>query len=339
MEVRRFQGDRHAFVLDANSLIKRCIMANALDDLKADGVFTGGLYAGLNMLRAIVADHKYRPGPVFACFDCGIPAFRLELIPLYKAKRQEKKALLSEEDKERAFKQVAEFEKMLPLLGVRTLKFTNREADDGVAAVARIMRERGFDVTVISGDKDLLQLVGDGVQVHYLPDKTDNPVTDANFVEKVGVPPEVYLLYKAIVGDASDEIQGIPGCAEGRTKQIIDEVVDYIEQGSKGAYHLFDEDPHAQVRTVVSILQETAGKKLPKFKESFIQHADSLHDILDAIDLTDSWGDTTRLREMVDAPAEVDTVGFLRWCKRLKFGSVLANPQKYLRPFSACMDK
>ena len=323
-------------LLDATGLAKRCIMACALDDLSAGGTFTGGLFASLKSLRGIMGLPDIRPGPVYAFFDCGTPSIRTDLLPGYKQKRKERRDRLSPEDKERAYTQVAAFERILPLLGVRTFKYRNREADDGVAAAARICASQGLDPVIVTGDKDLFQLIAipdADVSVYYLKDK--RLITQTSFRDEVGVEPETFLLYKLMVGDTSDEVPGIHGVGKGRAAQVVNEVADEIMETPPGGCLLGDAPVEDQLDNVVAVLKQR--KKLRKFEQAIIDQAEDVKRILPVINLSDSWGDDAPLRRKMAEPAKLQTIEFIRACRKYKFSSIISDIKTFTRPFEAAL--
>lgn len=327
---------RRPVLLDATGLAKRCIMAAALDDLKAGRTFTGGLYAALKSLRSIVGMHDQYLGPVYAFFDCGVPQFRFDILPTYKEKRKERREMLSPEDKERAFKQVAAFERILPLLGVRTLKYRNREADDGIGAACRIVAEDGWNPFIVTGDTDMFQLIARhdvDVAVYYL--MTKRIITASTFHDEVGVVPEHFLLYKLIVGDKSDEVPGVPGIGETRAAQLLTEVAEELEAKSNGGWYLGDASLPEQVDEVADVLR--GRKKLRKFEQSFLDHAETIKRLAPVIDLSDSWGDDSSLRRKMKEEATVQPRAFLRECKRYSFRSILGDAKTFLRGFEVAL--
>lgn len=312
-------------VVDANSLIKRCIMASALDDLKAGGVFTGGVYGTLNSLRAFLdTPEGHFCGPIIALFDDGIPPRRLELLPDYKSARAERKKLLTDEEKVRAFEQMGIARKMLGFLGVLCLSYEDREADDAVGAVCRIFIECLIAPLVMTGDRDLWQMVGRGARVYDLNKKRF--IDDDNFLEIAGVESSTYLLYKALVGDPSDSIVGCPGCGPKRAQAIIVEATEQIA--------LFEQlNPWQQLAKLKEIVEKR--KKPKKFEEALVERYEYLRKVLEAIDLWTSFGGLKALRKRLkENRPTVRKMDFLRLCKKLNFQSVLGAPDKYARPFT-----
>lgn len=317
-------------VIDANSLIKRMIMSSALDDLKAGGIFTGGVYGTLNVLRAFLdSPQGHFIGPIFACFDTGIPPRRLELLPDYKSKRKEKKHLLTEEEKESAFAQIRLTHNMLQTLGVKTLTYKDREADDVVGAVVKVCITSIGSPVVMTGDRDLWQTVAWGARVWDLNKK--RWITGENFLEVTGLEPSTYLLYKALVGDPSDSIAGCPGCGEKRAKVLIADAIEKV----KGFECL---STHEQLNVLRDIVAHRPKPK--KFEKALYENYDYLGRVIEATNLLRSFGGTAGLRKvLLGFKPQVRKMDFLRLCKKLNFQSVIAGPDRIIRPFARAAGK
>ncbi len=317
-------------VLDANSLIVRAVMASALDDLKAGGTFTGGVYGSLNSLRAFLdMPEGHLIGPIFACFDAGIPPQRLELLPDYKSKRAERKKLLTEEEKKKAFEQIGLARKMFKMLGVKTLGYKEREADDVVGAVVKLCLKHIGPPVVMTGDRDLWQTVAWGARVWDLNKK--RWITEDNFLEVTGLEPSTYLLYKALVGDASDSIAGCPGCGDKRAKALVAEAMEKF----KAFESLSTREQLSALRDIVA-----HRPKPKKFEKALYENYEYLGRVIEATDLSRSFGGTVALlTELVAFEPRIKKMDFLRLCKKLSFQSVIAGHEKYIRPFTRSAKK
>ena len=310
-------------VIDANNVISRAVFATALDDLRAGGVFTGGVYGALGTLRSVVSKRHLRPGPLVAFFDNGVPPKRLKLLPDYKSERKERKELLSDEDREKAFEQIAECYRMWPNLGVLCLCYKQREADDGVAAAVRIYLDQGLKPIVISSDRDLWQMAAWGATIYNPWD--DFAVDAENFEEHSnGVPLDRWLLYKAIVGDPSDSIAGVRGCGHKRALALLQEM-DFEGEA----------DPQKQLRMLCAATRERlrTDKKAPAYVKGLAAAEDHLSRVLPAIDLWSSFGPRKRLTARLAAPPALDKKAFLRHCRDLHFASILGDPDRTWDPF------
>jgi len=178
------------------------------------GMPTGAVYGFAAMILKLVRDR--RPARVAVCFDSPGPTHRHDLDPRYKANRPEMPAELQV--------QWPICQQVAALLGLPVLRQDGLEADDLIATLAHRGREAGFEVVVVSGDKDLMQLVDDGGErppIRQLDDGKDK-LYDARAVEdKWGVPPPRVRDLLAIMGDSSDNVAGVRGIGEKGAARLI----------------------------------------------------------------------------------------------------------------------
>lgn len=320
---------KSALVIDANNLISRCIFASALDDLRAGGNFTGGVYGALASLRSILSNPQLvGVGAIYAFFDNGVPARRMRLLPDYKQARRDRRETMPEEERERALSQIARCYTLWPMLGVSCLSYQDREADDGVAAAAQILVERGALPIVVSSDRDLFQTVALGAEVFDL--RTNEILSTENFEEHSdGVPMPLWLVYRALVGDTSDGIRGVPGLGPKRAKQLLSEV-DFEDRT----------DPHEQLRHLCAFVRDKlrTAKKPKKCEQDLLSHEDHVHRVLKAIDLRGSFGPLDSLRARMRDLPPITVKPFLRECRDLQFASVLGDPLHTLAPFQRAQE-
>ena len=185
-------------LVDGSSWLHRAFNALPALSNKA-GEPTGALYGVLNMLRRLLAD--YRPDYLAVVFDAPGKTFRHDLFPDYKAHRPPLDPQLVQ--------QIEPLHACVRAMGLPLLQISGVEADDVIGTLTRQATARGLPVLIVSGDKDLAQLVDE--QVRML-DTMKNAVTDAAGVEqKFGVPPTRIVDWLALVGDSSDNIPGVPG--------------------------------------------------------------------------------------------------------------------------------
>lgn len=163
---------------------------------RADGLNTNALYGFAQMLIKVVRDLK----PDLCCVALDSPTnFRYDIYPDYKANRKELDPEMAE--------QFPYFEPLIAAFGIPSLRVDGVEADDIIATLATTHRQ-AFEVTIVSSDKDLLQLLGDGVT---MLDTMKNKVFDvAEVHEKFGVTPDKVIDVQALIGDSSDNIPGVP---------------------------------------------------------------------------------------------------------------------------------
>ncbi len=185
-------------LVDGSSWLHRAF--NALPPLSTkSGEPTGALYGVLNMLRRLLAD--YRPDYLAVVFDAPGKTFRHEQFAAYKAHRPPMDEQLT--------RQIEPLHACIRAMGLPLLQVSGVEADDVIGTLTQHATAKGLPVLIVSGDKDLAQLVGE--QVRML-DTMKNMVTDMAGVEqKFGVPPALIVDFLALVGDTSDNIPGVPG--------------------------------------------------------------------------------------------------------------------------------
>jgi DNA polymerase-1 len=175
-----------------------------------DGRSTNAVYGFTTMLRKLIADH--RPEFIAASFDLPGRTFRTDLAADYKANRTPMPPDLAE--------QVPLVREACEALGVPVLTYERFEADDVIGTLARQALDRGFDVAVVTGDKDFFQLVGPGIRV-YNP-RDEGAWFDADGVkEKLGVRPDQVVDVLALMGDSIDNIKGVPGIGEKGARELI----------------------------------------------------------------------------------------------------------------------
>lgn len=176
---------------------------------RPDGTPVGAVYGFVNMLLKL---RDSMPATHLAViFDAGRKTFRNELYPAYKANRPE-----PPEDLIPQFPLVREATRAMDLPAVELPGF---EADDVIATYARRAAAQGLEVVVVSSDKDLMQLVGDGIRLYDAMKNRD--IGREQVIEKFGVPPEQVGDALALIGDTSDNIPGVPGIGPKTAAELI----------------------------------------------------------------------------------------------------------------------
>ncbi len=174
------------------------------------GRTTHAVYIFVTMLRKLIQDHK--PEYIAASFDLAGPTFRSEMATDYKANRAPMPPDLAE--------QIPWVHEACRALGVPILTYDRFEADDVIGTLATQAIGRGFEVAIVTGDKDFFQLVHDGLKV-YNP-KEEGTWFDAGAVkEKFGVAPEQVVDVLSLMGDSIDNIKGVPGIGEKGARDLI----------------------------------------------------------------------------------------------------------------------
>ncbi|MGM0920903.1 MAG: DNA polymerase I [Bacillota bacterium] len=201
-------------LIDGNSIAYRAFFALPL--LNNDkGVHTNAIYGFTMILMKILEDEK--PSHLLVAFDAGKTTFRHETYKEYKGGRQKTPPELSE--------QFPFIRELLDAYSISRYELPNFEADDIIGTLSRQAEKDGFEVKVISGDKDLTQLVSE----HITVDITRKGITDVDsytpeFVqEKYGLVPAQIVDMKGLMGDSSDNIPGVPGVGEKTAIKLLKE--------------------------------------------------------------------------------------------------------------------
>ena len=200
-----------------------------------DGIHTNAIFGFLNILFKMLEDEK--PDYLAVAFDVKAKTFRHEMYPEYKGTRKG----MPEELR----MQVPLIKEVLSAMNILIYELAGYEADDLLGTLARKAEQKGMQVTLISGDRDLLQIASDIIKIR-IP-KTKGGKTEIedyyakDVVEKYSVTPEIFIELKALMGDTADNIPGVPKVGEKTATSLlveygcIDGIYDNIEQISKNA--------------------------------------------------------------------------------------------------------
>lgn len=276
-------------VIDGSSLLYRAFYALPLLTT-ADGQYTNAIYGFANMLVKLIDD--LRPDTIAVAFDKGKKTFRNDLFSDYKGTRKPTPAELSS--------QIPLIHELVDAFGIQLVEQDGYEADDIIGTLAAKAAKSGADVTVVTGDRDALQLIEENVKV-MLTKKGISEMQlfdEAAFKEKYGLMPKGLIDLKGLMGDSSDNIPGVPGVGEKTALKLL------LAYGT--------------LENVLAHISEVAGKKL---KERLSAHKESA--IL-------SKKLATIICDMdIDYNANVygvfpDVQKLKDFCKRYEFKSVLA---------------
>ncbi|HEX8689936.1 MAG TPA: DNA polymerase I [Solirubrobacterales bacterium] len=246
-------GDGELFLIDGNSLAYRAFFALPESIGTSDGRPTNAIYGLASMLVKIVVEH--RPAGLVVAWDAGMSG-REKTYDLYKAQRPPRPDLLAEQ-----------WPHLMPLVeafGYTNVKVEGYEADDVIGTLARRAQEQGLPVMVVSGDRDVYQLVGDGIRVMTTSrGVTDTKVYDRDgVVERYGVPPELVTDLIGLKGDTSDNIPGVPGIGDKTAAQLLQEfgsleaVLDNVDKisGAKRKQNLVEHAEDARISKQLATL-------------------------------------------------------------------------------------
>ena len=200
------KGD-HVFLVDGSSGIFRAYWQSMNQDAKynrrSDGLPTGAVRMFCIMLWRILAEMKpeERPTHLAVVFDKSEKTFRTEIYPDYKAHRPD-----PPDDLRPQFQLIRDAVRAFDL---PSIEMAGYEADDLIATYVREARAAGATVTIVASDKDLMQLVGDGVLMYDT--MKDRHIGIPEVIEKFGVPPNKVIEVQALIGDSTDNVPGVPG--------------------------------------------------------------------------------------------------------------------------------
>src|SRR5512132_127123 len=207
-------ADDPLLLIDGNSLTYRAFFALPTDLTTASGQVTNAVFGFTSMLINLMRDHGHRRMAV--AFDRPEPTFRHERVATYKAGRAETPDILRQ--------QIGLVRQVIETLGIRMIEAPGYEADDIIATLATQGRDAGLDVIVVTGDRDVYQLVEDPhVKVLYNRRGVSDYVLydEAGIEERTGVPPRLYRQYAALRGDTSDNLPGVPGVGEKTAAKLV----------------------------------------------------------------------------------------------------------------------
>jgi len=188
--------------------------------LSYKGKRTETIFLALSMIRSYL---EFPSQGVIVVWDGGIDEYRMSLYPEYKRQRRTELTEIEKGERNTFFEQLKALQEILSILGLLQYKLKGREADDVIYSLVKESYED--DYLVISTDKDFYQLLTvEGVEI-YSPVKKEFLTKDA-VEEKLGIPIEYYVDYKAMVGDSSDNLPGIKGIGPKNAKWLINSVFD-----------------------------------------------------------------------------------------------------------------
>ena len=207
------KGD-HLYLVDGSGYLFRAYHALPPLTRKSDGLPTGAVSGYCNMLWKLLEDLKDgdRPSHLAVIFDAGEKTFRNAIYPQYKAHRPP-----PPEDLVPQFSLVRDATRAF---GVACVEMVGFEADDLIATYARVAREAGARCTIISSDKDLMQLVVDG-EVELYDTMKNKRIATAEVLEKFGVGPDKVVQVQALAGDSTDNVPGVRGIGIKTAAELI----------------------------------------------------------------------------------------------------------------------
>lgn len=273
--------ENHLYLVDGSGYIFRAF--HALPPMRrSDGTPTNAVFGFTNMLMKLVEDLE--ADHVAVIFDTKRLTFRNDIYPDYKANR--------DEPPEDLRPQFALIRDAVRAFNVPCLEMEGYEADDLIATYALQAKQKGMRVTVVSSDKDLMQLVDDGVDM-FDPMK-NRAIGRAEVIEKFGVGPERVVDVQSLAGDSVDNVPGVPGIGIKTAAQLINE--------------------YGDLDTLLARAEEI---KQPKRRQNLIEFADQARISRDLVRLKDDVAVTEPLERLTVEDADNATV--LAFLKEMEF--------------------
>jgi DNA polymerase I len=237
------KGD-HVFLVDGSGYIFRAYHALPPINRKSDGLQLNAVFGFCNMLWKLLRDMKAeeKPTHLAVVFDKSEKTFRTAMYPDYKAHRPD-----PPDDLRPQFKYVRE---AVQAFDLPCLEQDGFEADDLIATYVREACEAGATATIVSSDKDLMQLVNDCVVM--FDTMKDKKIGRAEVIEKFGVPPDKVIEVQSLIGDSTDNVPGVPGIGVKTAAQLIGEYGD-----------------------LETLLQRASEIKQEKRRQALIEHAEA----------------------------------------------------------------
>ncbi|MBY9067397.1 DNA polymerase I [Hyphomonas sp. WL0036] len=273
--------DSHLYLIDASAYVFRAFHALPPLTRASDGLPVGAVAGFCNMLFKLLEELKGKERPThFACiFDASGNTFRNDLYALYKANRSD--------PPEELVPQFPLVRRAAIAFAAHAIELTGFEADDLIATYARHAEAKGARVTIVSSDKDLMQLVSD--KVLMLDPMKNKLLGRDDVVEKFGVGPEGVVDVQSLAGDSVDNVPGAPGIGIKTAAQLINEYGD-----------------------LDSLLARAGEIKQPKRRETLINFADQIRVSRSLVRLEDNVPVTVPVEDLaVQDPEPKDLIGFL----------------------------
>ena len=255
-------------LIDGHSILNRAFYG-VPDLTNSEGLHTNAVYGFLNIMFKILDEEK--PEYLTVTFDVHAPTFRHKLFADYKGTRKP----MADELRQ----QVPVIKEVLQAMNIKIIEQEGLEADDLLGTISRICAENDMDVSIISGDRDTLQLATEKIKIRIPKTRQGRTEVedyyDTDVQERYGVTPAEFIEVKALMGDASDNIPGVPGVGEKTATKII---IDY--QSIENAYAHADELKPPRASKNLKEFWEQA--KLSKTLATIDQYADITFELAEA---------------------------------------------------------
>ena len=197
------------YLIDGSSYIFRAFFGVRQQLSTSNGFPTNALYGFINMLQKVIRDEK--PDYLVVAFDSPDKTFRHKIYPNYKANRDAPPEELS--------RQFPYFEPLVKAYGLSSIRRPGFEADDIIGTLAKKGQQKGLDIVIVSGDKDMMQLISP--HIYMLDTMKNKKFMDKEVVEKFGVQADKVVEVMGLMGDSSDHIPGVKGVGPKTAAELI----------------------------------------------------------------------------------------------------------------------
>jgi DNA polymerase-1 len=283
----------HVVLIDGSGFIFRAFFAIRQPMTRSDGTPVAAVYGFANMLMKLLKDLD--ADRIAVIFDHSGHTFRNEIFPEYKANRS-----ATPEDLIPQFPLIRDATRAFNLPCIEMKGF---EADDLIATYSRLAREAGARVTIVSSDKDMMQLVGD--QVTMYDGLKDKRISFDEVAEKFGVGPDRVIDVQALAGDSSDNVPGVPGIGVKTAAELI--------------------NTYGDLDTVLARAEEI---KQPKRRQSLIDHAEAARMSRILVTLRDDVPLDDSLESLHAGPPDPQVL--TDFLKAQDFGTIIARVESWL---------
>src|SRR5918999_3776943 len=253
-------------ILDGHSLAFRAFYALPEDLKTTDGTYTNAVYGFTSMLIKLLQEEK--PDFIACCFDMGAPLERSAEFSDYKAGRTEAPETFRP--------QLDLIREVLRVMRIPVFELAGHEADDIISFLACRAADEGTDVRIVTGDRDFFQLVEDRIKVLYNRRGISDIVEmdGAAVLRRYGVPPAKYVDLKALEGDTSDNLPGVPGVGTKTAAKLIQK----YGSAEEVVEHAHEQTPKLSKNLAEHAEQVTVNKRLSRLNEVPLEGV-GLHDM------------------------------------------------------------
>lgn len=302
-------------LIDGNNIIMRAFHTPSGDLCTKEGIPTGSMRGFLNSLKTYVEKFP-EATKVIVAWDKGRSKWRKEIFPEYKGNRNYSATPEDKEKFDALWNQIDRVHELLPSLGVYSIRIENTEADDIIAYLCK--KYENENKIIITSDKDMLQLINDNTTVYNL--YKDKIISEVNFYDEYKVNLDAWMGYRALLGDKSDNISGIPNIGEKTAKSLMDKYghIDNIL------------NPTPDIKKAIMKSKRTAKIYNPDNLQILGRNHKLMHfkyaDYSDIIPVTD---------EILSQSLSVDTKAIKDFFIKWQFVSMLSNFSSFILTFMA----